>query len=137
MYSCEAKDFAQWRNSARPLIAAGVVPADIVWSDWREANMFALGAGDTARNLPSSDPPNAGALAQHTLESTHPSIPRDLLQLLRELAQYRDPTRWDLMYRLTWRVLNENRALLENDADPDVQLSRQWAKAIHRDIHKM
>ncbi len=28
------------------------------------------------------------------------------------------------MYRLTWRVLYENRALLENEADPDVQTLR-------------
>jgi len=122
MYSCEAKDFAQWRSSARPLIAAGVAPSEIVWSDWREPNLFVRPANENA---------------PETSESRHPSIPRELLELLRELAQYRDPSRWELMYRLTWRVLHENRALLENDADPDVQRSRHWAKAIHRDVHKM
>jgi DNA polymerase len=41
------------------------------------------------------------------------------------------------MYRLTWRVLRENRDLLDNDADPDVGRARQWQKAIHHDVHKM
>ncbi len=36
MYACEAKDFAQWRAAARPLIATRVRPADVVWSDWRQ-----------------------------------------------------------------------------------------------------
>jgi len=53
------------------------------------------------------------------------------------LACYRDPTRWDLMYRLTWRVVNENRALLQNDADPDVRQARLWSKAVSQDVHKM
>ena len=64
-------------------------------------------------------------------------ISRTLLGLLEDLALYRDPGRWELMYRLTWRVLHENRGLLENHADADVQLARDWSKAVHRDIHKM
>jgi DNA polymerase len=123
MHACEAKDFAQWRASARPLIAARVEPTDIAWSDWRRPNLFAH---------------TSGRSEAHTVNAERaPSIPRELLSLLEELALYRDPSRWDLMYRLTWRILYENRALLENDADPDVQLSREWAKAVHRDVHKM
>jgi len=59
------------------------------------------------------------------------------MRLLEDLACYRDPNRWELMYRLTWRVLNQNRNLLDNDADPDVQVARTWEKSIHRDVHKM
>jgi DNA polymerase len=66
-----------------------------------------------------------------------PSISRELLGLLRMLACYRDASRWDLMYRLTWRVLQENRALLENDADADVRTARLWSKAVSQDVHKM
>jgi probable DNA metabolism protein len=120
MYACEAKDFAQWRTAARPLIATRVRPTDVVWSDWRRPNLFA--AANSA-----------------TVASTEraPSIPRELLTLLEELALYRNASRWDLMYRLAWRVLYENRSLLENDADPDVQTAREWAKSVRRDIHKM
>ncbi len=125
MHACEAKDFAQWRAAARPLIATCVEPTDVVWSDWKQPSLFADGAG--------SDEAQTGASAVVRT----PSIPRELLALLGELALYRDASRWDLMYRLTWRVLYENRHLLENDADPDVQTARQWSKAVHRDVHKM
>ena len=66
-----------------------------------------------------------------------PSISRELLTLLELLACYRDPGRWDLMYRLTWRTVHENRALLQNDADVDVRRARLWSKAVSQDVHKM
>lgn len=66
-----------------------------------------------------------------------PSISREVLGLLEMLACYRDPGRWDLMYRLAWRVIYENRALLGNDADGDVRTARLWSKAVSQDVHKM
>jgi DNA polymerase len=59
------------------------------------------------------------------------------MELLELLACYRDASRWDLMYRLTWRLVNENRALLQNDADIDVRTARTWSKAVSQDVHKM
>jgi uracil-DNA glycosylase family protein len=41
------------------------------------------------------------------------------------------------MYRLAWRVIYENRALLENDADVDVRTARLWSRAVSQDVHKM
>jgi uracil-DNA glycosylase len=159
-YTREVKNFAQWRAAARPLLAAGVAPSDVMWSDWRRPNLFrAAEAAEQApsptasSNLASSGNPAApnspassgnrapeggpGASSNAFASKGQPSISRELLTLLEELALYRDASRWDLLYRLTWRVMNENRELLENDADPDVQLARQWSKAIHRDVHKM
>ena len=89
-------------------------------------------AGDPTGREPDAGPPVPALAAARP-----PSIPRRLMSLLEDLACYRNPNRWELMYRLTWRVLNQNRDLLDNDADPDVQLARTWAKAVHRDVHKM
>ncbi|HEV7716816.1 MAG TPA: UdgX family uracil-DNA binding protein [Steroidobacteraceae bacterium] len=114
------RDFEQWRAAARPFLSAGVSPNKITWSDWRMPSVF-----DAQNRAP---PAAIGA---------PPALSRSLLQLLEELSFYRDAGRWELMYRLVWRVLHENRALLENEADPDVQVARQWSKAIHRDVHKM
>ena len=86
---------------------------------------------------PTGREPGAGPPIPAMGATRPPSIPRRLMSLLEDLACYRDPNRWELMYRLTWRVLNQNRDLLDNDADPDVQLARTWAKAVHRDVHKM
>jgi DNA polymerase len=139
----EVRNFEGWRTAARPLLASAVAPTEVVWSDWREPslNADAGSAGvlrrsaDIAvdRRRPNASPtPGSAAVAARP-----PSIPRRLMSLLEDLACYRDPNRWELMYRLTWRVLNQNRDLLDNDADPDVQLARTWAKAVHRDVHKM
>jgi probable DNA metabolism protein len=119
MYRQEVRDFDEWRAAARPLLAGAVRPNEIVWSDWRTPSLGESGTGPGVNTAPP------------------PAISRRLLRLLEDLACYRDPSRWELMYRLTWRVLNENRELLDNDADPDVQLARNWQKAIHRDVHKM
>src|SRR3569833_2062096 len=121
----EVRDFAGWRAAARPLLARAVRPEEIVWSAWRAPSLR-----DVATD-------HAGAASIVGLAGRAPAIPRRLMQLLEDLACYRDPNRWELMYRLTWRVLNQNRNLLDNDADPDVQVARTWEKSIHRDVHKL
>jgi uracil-DNA glycosylase len=113
-------DFQGWRALARERLAAAVRPDEVVWSDERRPSLF----GETAAR------PGAA-------RATTPSISREVLGLLEMLACYRDPGRWDLMYRLAWRVIHENRALLENDADADVRTARLWSKAVSQDVHKM
>jgi uracil-DNA glycosylase len=99
------------------------------------------GSPGAADSLDAARSPGVRAGASSTVPDTRvsppPAISRRLMQLLEDLACYRDPNRWELMYRLTWRILHKNRDLLDNDADPDVQTARNWEKAIHRDIHKM
>jgi hypothetical protein len=48
-------------------------------------------------------------------------LPAAALQLLRSVSCFRDPGRWELMYRLTRRLVHENPGLLEDAADPDVR----------------
>jgi DNA polymerase len=112
-------DFASWRERARELLRAGMRPEDASWSDERTPSLFT--------HAPSTVP----------ADTAHLKLPRELLRLLEDLAQYRDAGRWELMYRLTWRVMHESRSLLQNDADVDVATARRWSKAIHRDVHKM
>jgi uracil-DNA glycosylase len=153
----EVRDFGEWRAAARPLLATAVPPEDIVWSDWRSPSLGETedvhvgprpssshaALAPVAPGIPTSaghgsrTPAVPGNRMASNFAPPPPAIPRRLLSLLEELACYRDPGRWELMYRLTWRVLHQNRALLDNDADPDVQRARAWARAIHRDVHKM
>src|SRR5579871_6464845 len=133
MYRHEVRDFDEWRSAARPLLAASIPPADVIWSDWRTPALDYPSPVDS-HTLP-LEPPDA--MPRSHAAARPPAISRRLLKLLEDLACYRDAARWEFMYRLTWRVLNENSNLLDNDADPDVQRARLWEKAIHRDIHKM
>lgn len=143
MYREEVRDFREWRAAARPLLAAAVQPGEITWSDWRSPSLgaavrvrggAAVGAGagaDVGVGV------GVGVDTAAFASTAAPAISRRLLSLLQDLACYRDAARWELMYRLTWRVWSENRELLDNDADPDVRLARTWEKAVHRDVHKM
>ena len=117
---CSVVDFGAWRKLARQRLAAAMRPEQVEWSDWRSPSLFA-----TSMSAPTA------ALAPA------PTIPRELLALLELLSCYRDPARWDLMYRLTWRVVYENRALLQHEADREVRTARLWAKAVSQDVHKM
>lgn len=64
-------------------------------------------------------------------------VPRPLLQLLDRVALHRDATRWELMYRLAWRIVHAQPRLLEDAADPQLRQAQQMAKAVRRDLHKM
>jgi probable DNA metabolism protein len=64
-------------------------------------------------------------------------LPGPLMRLLETLACYRDAGRWELMYRLAWRTLHENRRLLEDHADRDVHRAVTMERALRRDVHKM
>jgi uracil-DNA glycosylase len=134
-----ARDFATWRALARERLAAAIRPEDAAWSDWKNPSLFTtditvahaniVGATGDERRTPGS----AGSGAREWT----PLVSRELLTLLESLACYRDASRWDLMYRLIWRVVNENRSLLQNDADLDVRTARSWSQAVSQDVHKM
>jgi uracil-DNA glycosylase len=64
-------------------------------------------------------------------------MPATALQLLRALSFFRDPGRWELMYRLARRLVHENPRLLEDAADPDVRHAQRMASAVRRECHKM
>jgi probable DNA metabolism protein len=138
MQSVVVSDFAAWRALARERLAAAVRPDEVAWSDWKNPTLLGNldpidksvdSATEVERGAASNARPEAGGFA--------PVISRELLRLLELLACYRDAGRWDLMYRLTWRIVNENRALLQNGVDLDVRTARSWSKAVNQDVHKM
>jgi probable DNA metabolism protein len=115
--------FEIWRNAARPWLAAGYKAEDIVWQG------TASKIAERAADIPSTD---AAAGAPATLR-----LPRALMSLLENIACFRHDSRWELMYRLAWRVLYENPKLLTDPADSDVAHATSMERAVGRDIHKM
>ncbi len=115
------RDFEDWRSTARQLLAGGIAPDDAGWSDQTHPDLFAVpGAPGIARDTPPA-----------------PTVPKDFLRLLRNVALHRDPRRWDLMYRLLWRLQREGRDFLADAADPALALARRFAHDVRRDLHKM
>ncbi|MBO6785170.1 MAG: TIGR03915 family putative DNA repair protein, partial [Alphaproteobacteria bacterium] len=124
MYSArlpQPADFDAWRNHARALLASGIEPADVTWLDGgADEDLFA--------DMQTAAPLDPG---------TPLSVPRRYAELARAAICHSDPARFALLYRLLWRIVNENRALLSVATDPDVARTNKLAKAVRRDSHKM
>ena len=114
-----ADDYAAWRDHARRLIAASVPPENTTWRERRSTpDLF---AGESA-GLPRT----RRAIL----------VPRGFPLLAERVACHRDPGRFQLLYRLLWRLQTE-RSLLEVSSDADVALAADMARAVRRDVHKM
>jgi DNA polymerase len=102
--------FDDWRLAARALLAAGVRPEDVVWVE----------AADRVE------------AATETVQTGSPpvSVPRGFIEIATRVARHADRSRWDLLYRILWRLVHDDRNLLGRDADPDVSRLR----AMERDL---
>jgi DNA polymerase len=112
--------FEAWRDAARSLLAEGVPPQEVLWSDNdAEAPLFTTDA-------PSASPKEA------------PKVSAAFLDIARSAAAHTDLRRWALLYQLLWRVTRGGeRHLMAVSTDPDVRQVMLWCKAVGRDIHKM
>lgn len=108
--------FESWRDAVRPLLASGEKPDRLAWSD-----MFS----------------HPAVVAKPSDGKPAPRISRTLMSLLENLACFRHQSRWELMYRLSWRVLFEKPNLLQDPGDPDVQHAMSMDREVRRDLHKM
>jgi DNA polymerase len=112
-------DFSEWRDVARRLLAQGVEPRDIDW----------LSEDAVGQEL---FPP-----VPATKSGAHPvSVPKDFPPLAESLICHSDPARFDLAYRLLWRLQTE-KDLLHIRSDPDVARAHAFNRSVHRDSHKM
>jgi DNA polymerase len=87
--------FDSWQAAARALLREGVPPAAV---SFRES---------------------AGVHPVVDSSDTVIRVPRRFVDLARAVAPHRDPARWPLLYSVLWRLVHDNRELLES-GDPDV-----------------
>jgi DNA polymerase len=113
-------DFEEWRRKARRLLAAGVLPAQVVWRLPGEENGL-FEAGDDM--LPAGDQPVG-------------SVPPDFIALARQGVNHADPERFALLYRFLWRLV-QDRGLMQAASDADLVRLTRLASAVRRDSHKM
>jgi DNA polymerase len=113
--------FESWREAARRLLADGVAPDGVLWSD--DESQGSLFGGEEAPGLRAVETPR---------------VPSAFMDLARTAAAHTDPRRWGLLYHILWRITRGGeRHLMALPTDPDMLLIRQWCKAVGRGIHKM
>ena len=116
-------DFDGWRAAARVLLMAAVPPERVSWQP-PGADCSDLFTAPVS-GLPSI--PDGAAL---------PRVSRQFVELAGKAALHSDPSRFDLLYRLLWR-LQSRPGLLGLAPDPDVRALNDLARGVRRDIHKM
>jgi probable DNA metabolism protein len=111
-------DLAGWRTAARRLRAAAVPPNAVHWS-----------VADETR-LAIAEPPVSLACGPTF------TTPARFLSLAADVVCHRSAARFDLLYRLLWRLADAPQ-LLGLSTDPEVALATGMAKAVSRAAHKM
>ncbi len=113
-------DLDGWREAARGLLAEGSPPSN---------TCFRTGAAPGG--LFEDEAPPAPVPAGFSL-----SVPRAFMDLAASVALHRSADRYDLLYRLLWRLQRE-RTLLHIVSDRDVADAMERAKNVSRASHKM
>jgi probable DNA metabolism protein len=109
---------AGWRGIARPLLAAGVPPGEVSFTEEGQLGLLPGGAAPAR-------PPGAGS---------PPCVPASFLQLAERVACHRDPSRWDRLYRAAWRAARSGAAALEDPSDLDLAALERMAEEVRKDV---
>jgi probable DNA metabolism protein len=113
-------DVLGFRAQANSLLAQQVPPADI---DWKAAASLACGENILGAHSRPSQLPSA----------LHAIVPRSFVRLTELVVLHRDPRRFELLYRLLWRLVHEPE-LTASGRDADVAQAQSMAQAVRRDI---
>ena len=114
-------NFESWRKEARKHLMAGVTPDKINWGS--QDTLF------TEFNFNESFVPVV-------LKSEFKVSP-EFIELAKTVSYARNTDRWDLLYRILFRLQYENPQLLNITVDSDIRKAELLVKSIRRDIHKM
>ena len=110
--------FGTWRARARDVLARGIPPEEVLW-EASEGSLFEA-------------PPEIPAAGDSVV------VPPAFVALARDVSCHADPRRWELLYRLLWRIVKGGeRHVLEIASDPDVAMAHRLAKNVRREVHKM
>ena len=130
MQTISITDFGHWRDVARSAMHAGVAPEqiDLKESDGQQS-LFGVSDDDVALQK------NRDEASKNQI--LRPRVSKQLLSLAEKVACHRDVERWNLLYRIVWRINTTQPHLLEISTDDDVIRLFKFEKQVRRDAHKM
>lgn len=111
--------FESWRKNARSLLENKVHFNDVVWQATDSGSLFDF-VSDSVGEKPSTI-----------------TIPKEFIKQAHFVSAFRDDSTWGLLYRLLYRLVYENKNILENPLDDDVLDFHRKIKLVNRDLHKM
>lgn len=115
-------DFEGFRRAARGLLAQNILPAQVRWQ---------------CADAPPESPQAAGTAYSPTLsDAPAVHVPPEFFALSQAAVLHRDPQRFNLLYRLLWRLVHEP-ALRHDPLDADMQRAREMAEEVRQDIQAM
>lgn len=112
-------DFESWRTQARDYLISGTLPSPELWES-SQGLLF-----------------GRSFLTDFSKKIERPKVPKDFMDLAEYAACANDPDRWDLLYRILFRLQHENPQLLNVVVDDDIRRLQLLNKSVRRDIHKM
>ena len=123
-------DFDGWRKAARDFRLAGVAPG--------AARFVVQGATSAAQGglFDRAEPARSEPCGQRTGRQAEFRVPAAFVDLAKEVILHRSTDRFDLLYRLLWR-LGDEPDLLKVISDRDVADAMERAKNVSRAAHKM
>ena len=120
--------FNEWRAAARVALADNLHPSQLLWRTpgCPQSDLFTGGAEQPIVQSP-ADSANRFQI----------KVPPRFISLCEVVLCHSERGRFELCYRLLWRLLHENRDLLGHKTDSDVLKATAMAKAVRRDAYKM
>jgi len=114
--------FEAWQSAARALLRDGVPPEDVVWSEGPDSgDRRSLTAHGTLSSAPG--PGEASPAVR---------VPRQFVDLARQVAVHRDPARWGLLYEVLWRLARESPDRRPGPSDPAMRRLHAMAAEARR-----
>jgi DNA polymerase len=115
--------YDEWRIAARECLAQAIPPENIIWQTSESIQDDLFGGGEPA--VVTSRP------------NTKHTIPKSVLMILKYALCHQDASRFALCYRVLWRVIFENKNLIQLKTDEDIMQLTTLAKAVKRDAYKI
>ena len=116
-------DVHDWRTHARTLLQQGFAPEEVDLADATVSTTLSLA-------LDSADPHPTGTRVPV------PHVPKSFLEAAELAATHRSADRWNLLYRILYRLQTQPE-LLRIEVDSDVAQLRSLVQQVRRDLHKM
>ena len=129
------QDFQHWREQARSAFLNGIPPQDVDFKQ-NDGQQSLFGEMDEAGPISSDDKSNGNG-DDKTKTSRTFNVNKRFVSLAQTVGYHRDSNRWNLLYRILWRIAGDEPHLLQITTDDDVLQLHKMEKEVRRDAHKM